>query len=60
MQLQPKHQQLVLKLAMNAAAKAKNYASADDFARRLLDLSPPQDLQELVRTPHPSCLPAMC
>jgi coatomer protein complex subunit alpha (xenin) len=46
-QLQPKHQQLVLKLAMNAAAKARNYATAEDFARRLLDSSPPQDVQDI-------------
>ena len=36
---------------MNAAAKAKNFASADDFARRLLDTSPPQDVAELVPSP---------
>eukprot|EP01125_Pyxidicula_operculata_P014109 TRINITY_DN4687_c0_g1_i1.p1 TRINITY_DN4687_c0_g1~~TRINITY_DN4687_c0_g1_i1.p1 ORF type:complete len:1292 (-),score=383.08 TRINITY_DN4687_c0_g1_i1:315-4190(-) len=40
--LQPKHLQLCLKSAMNAAAKVKNYATADEFARRLLDLNPPE------------------
>lgn len=47
-QLQSKHQQLALKSAMNIAAKAKNYALAEDFARRLIDLHPPSSLQQLV------------
>jgi len=45
-QLQPRHVQLVLKLATNAAAKARCYALAEEFARRLLDQGPPQDLVE--------------
>jgi len=40
--LQPKHTQLSLKSAMNSAAKVKNYATADEFARRLVDLNPPE------------------
>lgn len=41
--LQPKHLQLILKSAMNLAARLKNYKTADQFGRRLLDLNPPED-----------------
>ena len=38
--LQSKHTLLALKLAMTQAYKAKNYVTAESFARRLLDLNP--------------------
>jgi len=46
-ELNENHLQLTLKLAINVIAKLKNYASLEDFARRLLDLSPAKQLQEL-------------
>jgi len=41
--LQPKHLQLILKSAMNLAARFRNFKTADHFARTLLDLNPPED-----------------
>jgi coatomer protein complex subunit alpha (xenin) len=38
--LQPSHVQLTLRSAMNNAVKLKNFASAYNFGRRLLDLAP--------------------
>lgn len=42
--LQVPHLQLALRSAMTAAYKIKNFAAAAEFARRLLDLHPKQDL----------------
>lgn len=42
--LQPAHQQLTLRSAMNIFYKLKNYAGAYGFARRLLALAPRQDV----------------
>jgi len=42
--LQPAHLQLILKSSMNLAARFKNYKSADQWARHLLDLNPPEEV----------------
>jgi coatomer subunit alpha len=39
-ELQPAHLQIVLSVAMMAAYKAKNFDTASQFARRLLELGP--------------------
>jgi coatomer protein complex subunit alpha (xenin) len=44
--LQSKHSHFTLRSAMNAHAKANNYALAGEFARRLLDSNPPPALVE--------------
>ncbi len=48
--LQVPHLLLALRLAMTQAYKAKNLASAANFAKRLLDLSPKQDLAAQAKT----------
>ena len=42
-QLQPLHLQLSLSSAMSVAYKHKNFGSACQFARRLLEMGPSQD-----------------
>jgi len=44
--LQPTHIQLTLRSAMNNAVKAKNFGSAYNFAKRLLDLAPKPEIAQ--------------
>jgi coatomer protein complex subunit alpha (xenin) len=48
-ELTPGHQQLALRSAMNVAFKAKCFGVAGQFARRLLDTDPKQDIQAQAR-----------
>lgn len=47
--LQPVHQILTLRIAVNMFFKLKNYKTAASFARRLLELGPKPDLAQQVR-----------
>jgi coatomer protein complex subunit alpha (xenin) len=47
--LQPVHLMLALRSAMNTAYKAKNYGMASTFGRRLLELSPKQEVATQAR-----------
>lgn len=47
--LQPVHQILTLRIAVNMFFKLKNYKTAASFARRLLELGPKSDLAQQVR-----------
>src|SRR3989338_1397314 len=47
--LQSSHLQLALRSAMTTAYNMKNYVSASSFAKRLLDLHPPQTLADQAR-----------
>jgi coatomer subunit alpha len=49
--LQPAHLKLALRSASNTFFKAKNYATAAKFARRLLELKPDQKIIATVNTP---------
>jgi len=51
--LQPVHAQLALRSAMNVCIKIKNWAMAYNFGRRIMDLSPKQDVAEKVRYRKP-------
>lgn len=44
--LQPTHVQLTLRSAMNNAVKVKNFGTAYNFARRLLDLAPKPEIAQ--------------
>ncbi|GAM20654.1 hypothetical protein SAMD00019534_038290 [Acytostelium subglobosum LB1] len=47
--LEPTHLILSLRSAMNCAYKVKNFTLASSFAKRLLDLNPPQELSTQAR-----------
>lgn len=47
--LQPVHQILTLRIAVNMFFKLKNYKTASSFARRLLELGPKAELAQQVR-----------
>ena len=49
-QIQPLHLQLTLNSAMTFSYKLKNFASAIQFARRLLELGPSTDKAQKVKT----------
>lgn len=50
--LQPPHQQLALRSAINVFSKANNHASAAKFARRLIDLNPDPKIAQQVSLPN--------
>ncbi len=49
-QMQPAHLQLSLRSAMTILYKSKNYATSSLMARRLIELSPPANIVETVRS----------
>jgi coatomer protein complex subunit alpha (xenin) len=51
-QLQPPHLKLALRNALVVFSKAKNYATAAKFARRLLELKPDPKIVAQVRGPR--------
>ena len=53
--LQPIHQILTLRIAVNMFFKLKNYKTAASFARRLLELGPKPDLAQQVRKILQAC-----
>merc|ERR1711874_775798 len=53
--LQPVHQVLTLRTALNLAFKLKNFKTAGGFARRLLELGPKPEVAQQTRR---SCRPA--
>ena len=48
-ELQPIHQILTLRTALNCSFKLKNYRTAASFARRLLELGPKQETAQQAR-----------
>ncbi|XP_017770594.1 PREDICTED: coatomer subunit alpha [Nicrophorus vespilloides] len=54
-QLQPIHQILTLRTALNMFFKLKNYRTASSFAKRLLDLGPRQEVAQQARKILQAC-----
>ncbi len=59
-QLQPGHLVLVLRLAMTTAYKANCFRTAAALIRRLLELGPPPQVQQVVRIIHKFLLAHVC
>ncbi|CAO1621801.1 unnamed protein product [Sympodiomycopsis kandeliae] len=47
--MQPAHQQLALRMAMNESRKVGNHKMASNFAKRLLELNPPAKVEQMAQ-----------